>query len=141
VTPELFLDTVFVVALAVATDQYHAGAKRLAQIVRTAGSRLVTTRAVLLEVGNALGKRQFRSAAVRLLSTFEADPNVTIVPLSDELYASALDLYRRRPDKDWGLIDCASFVVMRERGLTEALTADEHFEQAGFAALLRHDPA
>ncbi len=58
------------------------------------------------------------------------------VPLTDELYQQAFDLFRDRPDKEWGLIDCASFVVM-QRGLTEALTPDEHFEQAGFRALLR----
>jgi uncharacterized protein len=41
-----------------------------------------------------------------------------------------------RRDKEWSLTDCISFVVMKERGLTEALTADHHFEQAGFKALL-----
>ena len=62
---------------------------------------------------------------------------VECVPLTDELYQQAFELFRSRPDKDWGLIDCVSFVVMRQRGLTEALTTDEHFEQAGFQALLR----
>ena len=60
-----------------------------------------------------------------------------IVPLTNDLYAQALILYRSRIDKEWGLVDCLSFVVMRERMLTEALTADQHFEQAGFQALLR----
>ena len=46
-------------------------------------------------------------------------------------------LYVARPDKDWSLTDCISFVVMRERGITEALTGDRHFEQAGFVALLK----
>lgn len=60
-----------------------------------------------------------------------------IVPLTNDLYAQALILYRSRIDKEWGLVDCLSFVVMRERMLTEALTADQHFEQVGFQALLR----
>lgn len=60
-----------------------------------------------------------------------------VLPLSEELYAKALELYRSRPDKEWGLIDCASFVVMSERGLSKALAADEHFQQCGFRALLR----
>jgi hypothetical protein len=47
-------------------------------------------------------------------------------------------LFRQRADKAWGLTDCISFVVMREREIPEALTADEHFEQAGFVALLNH---
>ena len=46
-------------------------------------------------------------------------------------------LYAERPDKDWSLTDCISFVVMRKMDITEALTGDRHFEQAGFTALLK----
>jgi predicted nucleic acid-binding protein len=67
----------------------------------------------------------------------EQNPFVRIIPPSDEQYARGFDLYRRRPDKEWSLTDCISFVVMAEEGLTEALTGDKHFEQAGFAALLK----
>ena len=59
------------------------------------------------------------------------------MPLSEELYARAFTLYRQRPDKEWGMVDCISFVVMQERGLTDALTTDEHFGQAGFRVLMR----
>jgi len=59
------------------------------------------------------------------------------LPASQELFERGLNLYRQRPDKDWSLTDCISFVVMREHGVTKALTADRHFEQAGFAILLR----
>jgi uncharacterized protein len=68
----------------------------------------------------------------------EEDKTVEIVPITDELYQKAFKLFCNRPDKDWGLIDCVSFVVMRENNLSQALTTDEHFEQAGFIALLRH---
>ena len=59
---------------------------------------------------------------------------------SPRLFAAGLDLYRNRPDKAWSLTDCISFVVMRERSITEALAYDRHFEQAGFRALLREEP-
>jgi predicted nucleic acid-binding protein len=98
---------------------------------------MITTRAVLLETGNALSKRRYRAAAVALLSAMERDPSIEIVPLSADIYAESLELYRARPDKEWGLTDCFSFVVMKARGIAEALTADEHFEQAGFHGLLR----
>jgi predicted nucleic acid-binding protein len=98
---------------------------------------LVTTRAVLLEIGNALARQRYRSAAVSLLQALDADPSVEVLPLTEDLYARALQLYCSRPDKEWGLIDCASFVVMSERAMTKALTADEHFQQCGFRALLR----
>ena len=45
-----------------------------------------------------------------------------------------LGLYESRPDKEWSLTDCISFVVMKKEGIVEALTEDRHFEQAGFVA-------
>jgi len=90
----------------------------------------------MLEIGNALSKQRYRHAAVELLRSLEADPNVTIVPLSEDLYARAFRLYRERPDKDWGFTDCISFIAMQGRKITEVLTTDEHFQQAGFRALL-----
>ena len=89
------------------------------------------------EIGNALAKQRYRDAASQLLEALESDPQVEIVPLAEQLYARALQLYRERPDKEWGLTDCVSFVVMQDRGITEALTADEHFQQTGFRVLLR----
>ncbi len=134
---EVFLDTSYALALSAPTDQFHDRALRLAEELEAARARLMTTRAVLLEIGNALSRQRYRAAAVSLLRALEADPSVELLPLSEELYARALQLYCSRPDKEWGLIDCASFVVMSERGVTKALTADEHFQQCGFRALLR----
>ena len=134
---EVFLDTAYAIALSPPHDQFHASATELADQLETSGTRLVTTRAVLLAIGNALSKQRYRQAAGQLLDSLEADPTVDMVSLSEPLYARALQLYRERPDKEWGLTDCVSFLVMRDRGLTEALTTDEHFPQAGFRALLR----
>ena len=134
---EVFLDTSYALALSAPTDQYHSRALRLADELEAAKARLLTTRAVLLEIGNALARQRYRPAAVRLLHALETDPGVEVLPLSEDLYSRALVLYCSRPDKEWGLIDCISFVVMSDRGLTKALTADEHFQQCGFRALLR----
>lgn len=133
---ELFLDTSYAIALSSPPDQYHARAVALAQQIEAQQRRFLTTRAVMLEIGNALAKPRYRAKAVRLLEAMEQDPAVEIVPLSEELYARAMRLYRERPDKEWGLTDCVSLVVMQERGLTEALTTDDHFRQAGFHPLL-----
>jgi len=54
--------------------------------------------------------------------------------------ASGWTLYQQRPDKEWGLTDCISFVVMQEQGISEAFTSDHHFTQAGFTILLSHKP-
>ena len=133
----VFLDSAYAIALGSATDELHEDALTLAEELESSGTHLLTTSAVLLEIANALSKVQYHRAAVRLISSLRADPIVEIVALSDHLLEQAITLYSERADKDWGLTDCVSFVVMRERGLTEALTADDHFRQAGFRPLLR----
>lgn len=133
---EFFLDTSYAIALSVESDEHHQLAEELAERLETNQTPIVTTRAVLLEIGNALSKKRYREAAGELLDALEQDPQVEIVPLTEELYQQALSLFSSRLDKEWGMVDCVSFVVMQERGLTNALTTDEHFAQAGFRALL-----
>lgn len=134
---ELFLDTAYAIALSSPRDAFHAKAVEIAREIRATNTRLVTTRAVLLEIGNALAGLRYRAATVALLDSLERDPRVGIAPMTDELFESAMDLYRSRQDKEWGLIDCVSFIVMQERGIGAALTTDLHFRQAGFRVLLR----
>jgi hypothetical protein len=99
---------------------------------------LITAPAVLLEIGNALCHRQFRQSAILLLDALERDPNVGIVSLTDTLYQQGLQLFQERLlDKGWGLVDCVSFVVMSERKIQDARTADNHFRQAGFRPMLQ----
>ncbi|MDB9311853.1 type II toxin-antitoxin system VapC family toxin [Spirulina sp. CS-785/01] len=135
---EVFLDTSFTIALSSITDQYHQKAVKLARQIEANKVRLVTTEAILLEIGNALSRRQYRNAAIQLLESLEADPNVEIILLTKDLYMAALTLFKQRNDKEWGLVDCVSFIVMQNRGITDALTADTHFQQAGFQALLKN---
>lgn len=134
---ELFLDASFAIAPSSNSDEFHPPAVALAEKIKREKSRLVTTRFVLIEVGNSLARFRFRSTAVILLNNLERDPMVKIESVSETIYQKAFRLFQDRPDKEWGMADCISFVVMKERELTEALTADEHFEQAGFRALLR----
>lgn len=133
---ELFLDASYAIALASSTDQHHDKAVELSQRVEADEGRMITTRAVVLEIGNALSKLRYRSAAVALLDSIERDPNVEIIPLSEGFYKEGLELFRQHQDKEWGLTDCISFVVMSDRDITDALTADGHFHQAGFRTLL-----
>jgi predicted nucleic acid-binding protein len=137
--PNVFLDTAFALALANPKDLLHERAIHLADQLEAARTQLVTTRAVLLEIGNSLAKVRYRAAGIQLLTSLEVDPNVEIVSLTDDLYDRAFQLYEQRPDKEWGLTDCVSFVVMQDRSLTVALTPDKHFQQAGYRALLRDD--
>jgi len=133
---EVFLDTSFAIALSVESDIHHGAAHDLSLRIEESRARYVTTRAVMLEIGNALARQRYRAALPNLLRWIEEDPNVTIVPLSDDLYARGVALLGERTDKEWGLTDCISFVVMQDRGILDAATADDHFRQAGFRPLL-----
>jgi len=134
---EVFLDTSFAIALSSETDQNHVLAVKLANQIEADKTRLVTTQAILLEIGNSLSKQKYRAAAIQLLDSLETDPSVEVVLLINSLYRSAFNLFKQREEKEWCLVDCISFIVMQDRGITDALTTDAHFQQAGFRALLR----
>ena len=99
---------------------------------------LLTTEPVILEIGNGLA-RSNKPQAVQIITNFLRDPQVEVVRLTPELFDAGFALYQSHTDKQWGLVDCISFVVMRQRNVYEALTFDGHFAQAGFRALLRDD--
>jgi hypothetical protein len=128
----VFADSVYFFALLSAHDRLHDRSVRYAA---EGGDRILTTAWVLTEVADGLCHRSARHAVVRLWQTLEAASDVEIVPPALELFQRGFERYRLRPDKDWSLTDCISFVVMEERGITEALTSDHHFQQAGFVTL------
>jgi hypothetical protein len=129
----VFADTSYYIALLHIGDEYHAQARSYTEGF---DGRMVTTAWIITETGNALAKGANRRSFVTLLADLENDDRVQIVAPTQSLFQKGLDLYRSRMDKDWSLTDCTSFVVMQETGLTQALTADRHFEQAGFSVLL-----
>ena len=129
----VFADTSFYVALFSPGDVHHEKGVRLVRELRRA---VVVTEYVLVELANALARAVSRKLFVDLLPKLKANPNITIVAASAELFERGCKRYADRPDKDWSLTNCISFVVMEEEEITEALTADHHFEQAGFNALL-----
>ncbi|MBO0697116.1 MAG: type II toxin-antitoxin system VapC family toxin [Zavarzinella sp.] len=130
----IFADTAYYLALANARDGLH---DRAVAFLSGFSDRIVTTDYVLLEVANSHRRSAFRQAFLDLLETIRSDPDTEIVPAGPDLFQAGLDLFADRPDKDWSLTDCLSFVVMTDRGLTDAVTADHHFEQAGFRILLK----
>jgi len=124
----------FVLSLINTRDQYHYQARVLADQYEHVP--LLTTDAVLLEIGNALA-RAYKPEAVTVIEGFLSSGDVEIVQLTPERFARGWSLYTQYQDKAWGLVDCISFVAMREQGIYNALTFDQHFVQAGFRALMR----
>ena len=131
----VFADTGYWQAVLNPNDRLHDKARAVS--VALGKARLITTEMVLAELLAALSKVPVRSLAVAGVDRVRANPNVEVVPQTSLQFAHAYELYRRHMDKEWSISDCASFEVMHARGITEALAHDQHFEQAGFTALLR----
>jgi predicted nucleic acid-binding protein len=132
----LFLDTGFVIARFNRRDQFHGMARQLAGSVASARD-LWTTDAVLLEVAAAFSHPDYRSIAIAIWDEFHGgDPRCRSFPAAGPMLDKGVDLFRERSDKAWSMTDCLSFVVMREEQLVDALSTDQHFNQAGFRALL-----
>ncbi|HXH70913.1 MAG TPA: PIN domain-containing protein [Pyrinomonadaceae bacterium] len=128
-----FVDTFYIVALVNKRDEFHEKAKEL--VLEFDNQNLLTTDAVLLEIGNSLA-RSYKQKSIQIIDEFLSSEEIEIIRLDEILFEKAFELYKTHADKSWGLVDCISFVVMKERGITDALTCDKHFSQAGFRALL-----
>lgn len=125
----IFVDTSSVLALINERDQYHDQAEALSY--KFESSLLTTTEAVLLEIGNALAK-DFREEAIVIIKMLRSSERVEVVEIDEILFDKSLEVYEKYNDKTWSLVDCISFVVMRGNGITEVLTFDGDFIQAGF---------
>jgi predicted nucleic acid-binding protein len=129
----IFIDTGYILALANTADQFHTSARTTSLVV---SPPFLTTEAILVEIGNALSKASWRRLGIATLDDLRTDPEIQVVPVTTELFDRAVALYGTRLDKEWGLTDCISFVVMQDYDLTQVLTTDRDFEQAGFQNML-----
>ncbi len=130
----VFADTSYYVALLGPRDAHHEVAVQWSE--RLLG-RVVVTEYVLVELGSALSGLEDRHLYVPFVKELLKDPGTVYVPAAAALFRQGLDLFAARPDKAWSMVDCISFVVMKQRRLTDALTTDHHFEQARFKVLLQ----
>jgi predicted nucleic acid-binding protein len=128
----IFVDTGYVIALINQRDECHSLAVGLARQFKT--SPLLTTDAVLLEIGNGLSK-QYKKEACAVIEKFLSSPQIQIVHLSSSLFQEGFKQYKSYQDKSWGLVDCCSFVVMKQYEIKKVLSFDKHFSQAGFTVL------
>ena len=130
----LFLDTAFIQALLNVRDAYHPKAIELFPRVRNA-SEIWITEAILTEVGNACSVINRKGAVQFIQQCYQTD-NIRVVSIDTQLFTQATHLYQSRLDKNWGLTDCISFIVMTQNNLQDAVTTDRHIVQAGFRALM-----
>ncbi len=128
----VFADTFYFLAILNRSDEAH---DRCNRFVNTFRGRILTTDYILLELADALASPKHRVRTAQFIRGLRQASLVTVISTSDEILRQALILYESRPDKEWSLTVCTSFVVMQQEGLTEAATGDNHFEQAGYKPL------
>jgi uncharacterized protein len=127
----VFADSFYFFAVSKTRDPAHA---RAAAFTRSFSGRFVVTGWIVTELGDGMCQPSRHPVFTRLAQQLRTDPAVHFIPCDDALMAEGIDLFEQRPDKEWSLTDCISFIVMKREGLTDALAGDHHFEQAGFVA-------
>jgi predicted nucleic acid-binding protein len=135
----VFADTLFWVASVLPGDPWQQPCSRA--LANLGEARLVTTEEVLAEVlsGCSAQGAYLRECAARLARSVLRSDHVTVVPQSHEPFVAGLDLYERRRDKTYSLVDCISMRTMRSHRIQEVLTADHHFAQEGYTVLIHRE--
>jgi hypothetical protein len=133
---QVFLDSHGWIALLNAADELHDRADALWKKLGEQHYRVFVTDWIVAETGNGLARTRARKHFVRIMRALLQDPRATLVRIDDKLLGRALELYDHRSDKEWGLVDCASILVMEDNEIDAAFTHDKHFKQAGFQCLL-----
>ena len=128
----VFADTSFYISLLNHCDEHHEKAQ---QFAAKYDGTFVTSAWIVEELADFCCDVPNRSLFLSMYEDLRNDPEVTIVPLSTELFDRGIELYAARPDKNWSLTDCISFIIMEQLQIREAAATDHHFVQAGFVAL------
>ncbi len=130
----MFIDTSGFLCRHEKKEPFHGKA---AEVYGSAKTR-VTINYVLAEFVALALVRGLRGEGVTTFSEeILRDETIEIIWVDKGLHTKAVELLKKRPDKKYSLCDAVSFVLMRERQITESLTTDKHFEQEGFIRLLK----
>jgi uncharacterized protein len=132
----VFLDTNGWLTLLNSDESRHVEADGVWRELIGRGSRVVLTDWIIAETGNGSARSREKRKYLEAVQATINHPRVELIVVDEQLLRRSLELFAQHHDRFWGLVDCASFIVMRDRGITEAFTSDRHFEQAGFTCLL-----
>jgi uncharacterized protein len=133
----IFLDTSGLIAVVNSDDQWHIDAETAWRDLIDTHAPLITTSLVLIEIGDGLARIKHRQMAIDLFDRMHASSRVEVVQVTPSDEQEGWHLFRQRSDKEWGMTDCISMVIMRQRAISKVLSADGHFAQAGFHVLLQ----
>ena len=136
---DLFVDTSGWANLIDVSQPFHSFSVKIYQNARSQKHKIITTSYIITELIALLSKplRIPRPKAIAFIQSLKTSPYIEVIHISKEIDTKAWELLMQRQDKEWSLVDCSSFIVMQESKITESLTSDHHFEQAGFICLLK----
>ena len=133
----VFVDTFAWLELVNKAEERYESACKVRNQLDQQKTGMITTDFVIVEIANSLARLPLRMIGRKLIDFIRSSGTVEVVTITPEIFEQAYHLFCSRNDKEWGLTDCTSFVVMEKLRLTRAFTADRHFEQAGFSILLK----
>ncbi|MEX2124688.1 MAG: PIN domain-containing protein [Woeseia sp.] len=134
--PEVFVDTSGLYALIEKNDAHHTRARSAVEKLLRAGRKLVLTDYIVDETTTLAKTRSGKRVAMRVLDLLEQSAGIRIEWIGSSRFEETKTFFRKHADHGYSFTDCTSFVVMNELELTQALTTDKHFPEAGFEALL-----
>ncbi|MGL6344062.1 MAG: type II toxin-antitoxin system VapC family toxin [Waterburya sp.] len=132
----IFVDTSALIALGNKKDSFHQQAIEIRNQLKSQNRNFMTTNAILLEFGNAFIRIHLKPVAISVIKAIKMSQKWESILINELFFERAFTLYQKMNDKEWGLVDCSSIVIAKEREITEVFSTDRHFKQAGFTILL-----
>lgn len=132
----IFVDTSALIALGNKKDSFHQEAIQVRNQLKSQNRNFITTNAIFLEFGNAFSGIYLKPLAISLIKAIKMSQKWESLLIDELIFERAFTLYQKMNDKEWGLVDCSSIIIAKERGITEIFSTDRHFKQAGFTILL-----
>lgn len=130
---KIFVDSSFLFPLVHDKDEDHPRAERIGRWIASQSHELLTTNYVLVECISLIQRRVGMAAAARTAKYVAA--NATVIWMDEARHRAVMHEWEREPRRGLSIVDCSSFSVMREEGITDALAFDRHFRDAGFRLL------
>jgi predicted nucleic acid-binding protein len=128
----VFLDTGYVIALELKSDENHKKALKHWRSVARSLPLLVTTSYVFDEIVTFFNSRGHHTKAAEIGNRLLSSPSIRLIHVEEDLFQEGWNYFQKHKDKDYSMTDCISFLVMHEFGIDTAFAFDKHFVQAGF---------
>ena len=130
----VFVDTGAWFAIADKSDQFHHHAKSHLKKIVENGDGITTSNLVIHETAMLLARRLSKHAAIQFLDLVAKDENVVVLQSDAAIEQDAYEVFRKYDEHDFSIVDCVSFVLMKNFEIKRTFTFDKHFKTMRFSA-------